>query len=70
LHIDSASGPFRCLAIDWRFTSGGQSGCTVALTVEMDMRSLLLEALAGKFMEMLTRDILARFRDRAAVLYG
>ena len=70
LHIDSTSGPFRRLSIDWRFTPGGQGGCTVDLTVEMDMRSVVLEALAGKLMEMLTGDVLERFRDRAAALYG
>jgi coenzyme Q-binding protein COQ10 len=70
LHIDSTSGPFRRLSIDWRFTPGGQGGCTVALMVEMEMRSLVLEALAGKLMQIMTRDILARFRNRAAALYG
>ena len=70
LHIDSASGPFRRLSIDWRFTPGGEGGCTVALTVEMDMRSTLLEAFAGGLMRMMTQDILERFRERAAALYG
>jgi coenzyme Q-binding protein COQ10 len=70
LHIDSATGPFRRLSIDWRFTSGEQGGCLVTLTVEMEMSSLLLEALAGKLMEMMTRDVLVRFRERAAMLYG
>jgi coenzyme Q-binding protein COQ10 len=69
LHIDAASGPFRRLSIDWRFTPE-RDGCRTALTVEMEMRSLLLEALAGKLMAMLTRDVLARFRERAAALYG
>ena len=70
LQVESRSGPFRRLTIDWRFTPGEQGGCVTALAVEMDMRSLLLEALAGRLMEMLTRDVLARFRDRAAALYG
>jgi coenzyme Q-binding protein COQ10 len=69
LHIDSASGPFRRLSIDWGFTPGGQGGCRVAVTVEMDMRSRLLEGIAGRLMQMMTRDVLARFRDRAAFLY-
>lgn len=68
LHIDSASGPFRSLSIDWRFTPE-RDGCRTMLTVEMEMRSLLLEAIAGRLMDMLTRDVLARFRDRAAALY-
>jgi coenzyme Q-binding protein COQ10 len=70
LHIDSTSGPFRRLSIDWRFTSGGEGGCLTALTVEIEMRSMLLEAFAGGLMQMLTQDILERFRARAAALYG
>jgi coenzyme Q-binding protein COQ10 len=70
LYIHSASGPFRHLSIDWRFASVQHSGCAVDLTVEMDMRSLLLEIPAGKLMELLTQDVLVRFRDRAAALYG
>jgi coenzyme Q-binding protein COQ10 len=70
LHIDSRSGPFRLLSIDWHFTPGDRGGCTVDLTVEMEMRSALLEALAGKLMGLLTGDILARFRARASALYG
>jgi coenzyme Q-binding protein COQ10 len=69
LHIDSASGPFRRLSIDWRFTPE-RGGCRTVLTVEMEMRSLLLEALTGKLMALLTRDVLAQFRARAAALYG
>jgi coenzyme Q-binding protein COQ10 len=69
LHIDSVSGPFRRLSIDWRFTPE-RDGCRTTLTVEMEMRSLLLEALAGKLMALLTRDVLAQFRTRAAALYG
>jgi coenzyme Q-binding protein COQ10 len=68
LHIDSTSGPFRRLSIEWRFVPE-RDGCRTTLTVEMEMRSLLLEILAGRLMEMLTRDVLARFRDRAATLY-
>ena len=70
LHIDSTSGPFRRLSIDWRFTPGGEGGCLTALTVEIDMRSALLEVFAGRLMQMMTQDILGRFSDRAAALYG
>jgi coenzyme Q-binding protein COQ10 len=72
LHIDSSSGPFRRLSIDWRFTAGGQDGggCLTTLTVEIEMRSVLLEAFAGGLMQMMTQDILERFRARADALYG
>jgi coenzyme Q-binding protein COQ10 len=70
LHIDSTSGPFRRLSIDWSFTSGGEGGCQTALAVEIEMRSALLETIAGGFMQRMTQDILEHFRARAAVLYG
>ena len=34
------------------------------------MRSVLLEAFAGGLMQMMTQDILERFRARADALYG
>ena len=70
LHIDSTSGPFRRLSIDWRFTPGAEGGCMTALTVEIEMRSVLLETFTGGLMQMMTQDILERFRARAAALYG
>jgi len=70
LHVDSTSGPFRRLSIDWRFTPGAEGGCQTALTVEIEMRSVLLETFAGRLMQIMTQDILERFRSRAAALYG
>ena len=70
LHIDSTSGPFRRLSIDWHFTPGREGGCLTALAVEIEMRSVLLETFTGGLIQMMTQDILERFRARAAALYG
>jgi coenzyme Q-binding protein COQ10 len=70
LRISSSAGPFRQLNIDWRFTPGAAGGCEVTLEVGLDMRSALLEAVSGRLMDLLTRDILRRFRERAARLNG
>lgn len=70
LHIRSGAGPFRRLDIDWRFTPATQGGCEITLAVSLEMHSLLLEAVSGRLMELLTRDIFRRFRERAARLYG
>ena len=69
LHISSAAPQFRRMEIDWRFTPGGRDGCIAALTVELEMHSLLMEVLAGRLVQSLTGDIFRRFVDRAACLY-
>jgi len=69
LHIVSTSAPFRRLAIDWHFTPAARGGCTAALAVELEMRSLLMELLADRLMQSLTRDIYKRFLERAARVY-
>lgn len=69
LHISSAAPQFRRMEIDWRFTPGGRDGCIAALTVELEMHSLLMEVLAGRLVQSLTGDIFRRFADRAACLY-
>lgn len=69
LHIVSTSAPFRRLAIDWRFTPAVRGGCTTALAVELEMRSLLMDLLASRLMQSLTRDVYKRFLERAALIY-
>ena len=70
LQIRSSQPPFKSMLIDWRFSSAADGGCLVTLAVELDMRSMLLEAAVGKFMQMMTSDIFSRFRQRAHELYG
>jgi coenzyme Q-binding protein COQ10 len=70
LQIRSSQPPFRTLLIDWRFRSLGEAACLVSLAVEVDMRSLLLEAAAGQLMRLMTGDIFLRFRRRAHALSG
>jgi coenzyme Q-binding protein COQ10 len=69
LHISSDAALFRRMEIDWRFTPGERDGCIAALTVELEMRSLLMDTLADRLVQLLTRDIFRRFIDRAAALY-
>jgi len=70
LQVSSSAGPFRHLLIDWRFTPDPDGGCVVALAVSLEMHSPLLEAAGSRLLDLLTRDIFLRFRDRAAALYG
>jgi ribosome-associated toxin RatA of RatAB toxin-antitoxin module len=70
LRVSSSSGPFRTLLLDWRFVSHPCGGCRLALTVSIEMHSWLMEAAGGRLLELLSRDIIRRFHDRAVTLYG
>jgi len=70
LRVSSSAGPFRQLLLDWRFRPAPGDGCVVSLEVSMEMRSLLLESAGNRLLDLMTRDIFVRFRDRAAALYG
>lgn len=69
LRIHSSQPPFRSMLIDWTFSAANDAGCMVTLAVEFDMRSMVLEAAAGRIMQVMTRDIFSRFRRRAHELY-
>lgn len=70
LRVSSSAGPFRELLLDWRFTPAADGGCVIALEVSVEMRSLLVEATSGRLLDLLTHDLIRRFRERAEVLYG
>ncbi len=70
LRISSEAGPFRDLLLDWRFLPASDGGCSVTLAVQLAMRSLLLEAVGSRMLDMLTADLIRRFHDRARDLYG
>jgi coenzyme Q-binding protein COQ10 len=70
LQIRSSQSPFKSMLIDWRFSSAADGGSLVTLTVEFDLRSVLLEAAVGKVMQIRSSDIFSRFRRRAHEVYG
>jgi coenzyme Q-binding protein COQ10 len=70
LRVSSSGGPFRELLLDWRFMPHPPDGCVIALAVSLEMRSVLVEAASGRLLDLLTRDIVRRFHERAADLYG
>jgi coenzyme Q-binding protein COQ10 len=70
LRVSSSGGPFRELLLDWRFMPHPSGGCVVVLAVSLEMGSVLVEPASGRLLDLLTRDIVRRFHERAAVLYG
>lgn len=70
LRVSSSDGPFRELLLDWQFMPHPRGGCVIALSVTVEMRSVLAEAVSGRLLDLLTRDIVTRFHERAALLYG
>jgi len=70
LRVSSSDGPFRELLLDWQFMPHPRGGCVIALSVSVKMRSVVAEAVSGRLLDVLTRDIVTRFHERAALLYG
>lgn len=70
LEITSDQPPFRHFRLEWRFADRPGGGCRVEAEYDLSLRSPLLHGLAHFAMPEASRKILARFRDRAAELYG
>lgn len=69
LQISSSAAPFRNLLVDWRFAPVDDGGCLCTMTVEVTMRSALMEFIADKLVHLITADVYQCFRKRAAILY-
>jgi coenzyme Q-binding protein COQ10 len=70
LRVSSSGGPFRQLLLDWRFLPHADGGCTITLAASLEMRLPPVEAVSGRLLDLLTRDIVRRFHARAADVYG
>ncbi|CAA7624460.1 type II toxin-antitoxin system RatA family toxin [Magnetospirillum sp. UT-4] len=70
LEIASEDGPFRRFHLVWRFLDRAGGGCRVEAEYRLAFRSPMLQALARLAVHEAERRIVARFRDRAAALYG
>lgn len=68
--ISTQDAPFQHLHIQWQFEEDMLGGCRVSLAVELETGGSVFEtALAGLF-EITTPEIIERFEQRAAQLYG
>lgn len=63
-------GPFKHLAGDWRFEQLGNDGSKVALELEFEFESRVIDALFGRYFEDTCNSLIDSFTKRADKIYG
>lgn len=63
-------GPFRTLAGQWTFTQLGDSGSKVALDLEFEFSSTVIDAMLGAFFEEICNSLVDAFTRRADAVFG
>jgi coenzyme Q-binding protein COQ10 len=68
--ITSTEEPFKHLLIDWHLKSKGDNRTEVEFTIEMKMRSMILDGLMKRAIEKPVKELLTVFEQRAHEVYG
>jgi ribosome-associated toxin RatA of RatAB toxin-antitoxin module len=63
-------GPFKHLDGGWTFHALGDQGCKVALSLEFEFESFLVDAMFGSFFEDTCNSLVDAFTCRARDIYG
>ncbi len=68
--ISLVGGPFRHLQGDWTFTDLGNDGCKVALKMDFEFESMLVDMMFGAFFGDTCNALVDGFTRRAAQIFG
>jgi len=63
-------GPFSTLEGGWRFTELGGEGCKIALALEFEFNSRMVDVMFGPFFEQTCNSLVNAFTRRASDVYG
>lgn len=70
IRVSSNDGPFRDLAIEWRFEPATAGQCRVSLNFSFSLQSSWLEPMAGLLFDQTAPLVMSRFEMRAQQLYA
>lgn len=70
IDIALIGGPFRHLQGGWRFTGIGQEGCKVALQLDFEFESMLVDMMFGAYFEETCNSLVDAFTRRAQTVFG
>ena len=70
IEMQLVDGPFSHLAGNWVFTQLGESGSKVALDLEFEFSSSLVDILFGSYFEDTCNSLVDAFTQRANVVFG
>ncbi len=63
-------GPFRHLQGGWRFTEIGEEGCKIALELDFEFESMIVDMIFGAFFEETCNALVDAFTNRAKAIFG
>jgi ribosome-associated toxin RatA of RatAB toxin-antitoxin module len=70
IDIALVGGPFRVLGGGWEFKDLGDDGCKVALELEFEFSSMLVDMMFGAFFEDTCNSMVDAFTRRAVSIFG
>jgi ribosome-associated toxin RatA of RatAB toxin-antitoxin module len=70
IDISLVGGPFRHLEGGWTFTELGDDGCKVALNLDFEFESMLVDMMFGAFFEDTCNSLVDGFTKRAVQIFG
>lgn len=70
IDITLVGGPFRHLQGGWTFSDLGEEGSKVALNLDFEFESMLVDMMFGAFFEETCNSMVDAFTRRAAVIFG
>jgi ribosome-associated toxin RatA of RatAB toxin-antitoxin module len=70
MDLDLVGGPFNRFSGGWKFQQLGEEGSKVALELEFEFDSRMLDMIIGAYFEDICNKLVDAFTQRAAVIYG
>ncbi len=70
IELALVGGPFRHLAGGWHFTDLGDAGCKVALELDFEFESMLIDMMFGAVFEQTCNSLVDAFTKRAQDVFG
>lgn len=66
----SSDGPLKSLEAVWKISPTGDGKASVSITLDYTLKNMMLQMMAGGFMDFATQKIMQAFEDRGRALYG
>ena len=66
----SSDGPLKSLEAVWKISPTGDGKASVSITLDYTLKNMMLQMMAGGFMDFAAQKIMQAFEDRGRALYG
>ncbi len=66
----SSDGPLKSLKAVWKISSSTEGKADVSITLDYTLKNMILQMMAGSFMDFAVQKIMQAFEERGQALYG